>query len=52
MEKIALIDDYHVVCDICNENLGDYRMNFAQEHLKKHPHHNKYNVKIKDRLNY
>jgi hypothetical protein len=29
----------------------NHRINFAQEHLK-NPHHNGYDAKIKDRLNY
>jgi hypothetical protein len=40
------LDDHYVICDVCKENLGDYRPFFAQEHLKKYPTHKKYNVLV------
>jgi hypothetical protein len=48
----GLIHDYHVTCRVCNENLGDYRINFAHEHLEKYPDHNKYDVRVKGKSNY
>jgi hypothetical protein len=30
---------HYVLCNKCGENLGDYRMYYAQEHLEKYPDH-------------
>jgi hypothetical protein len=35
---------FRVVCAVCDEELGDHRPYFAQEHLKRHPNHMKYYV--------
>jgi hypothetical protein len=40
------LDDYYVICDVCHEKM-EYKVNFAQEHLVRHPNHMKYGVKVK-----
>jgi hypothetical protein len=30
---------YHMLCDVCGEDLGPQKMYWAEEHLKKYPTH-------------
>ena len=41
-----LINKKAVFCQVCGECLGEYRENYAQEHLQKHPSHNDFFVKM------
>lgn len=39
-----LINKKAVFCQVCGECLGEYRENYAQEHIQKHPSHNDFLV--------
>jgi len=34
--------EYHIICNICNEDLGVERLYWGKEHLKKYPNHRSY----------
>jgi hypothetical protein len=36
---------YHTICNVCGEDLGEERMYWAEEHLKKYPTHLSYKDK-------
>jgi hypothetical protein len=38
---------HYVECDVCKENLGDYRMYYAKEHLVQHPDHLSHSIRVK-----
>ena len=38
-------DEMDVFCDTCCECIGEYKMYFAQDHLREHPTHSSYTVK-------
>ena len=44
-ERVIPRPDYHTICDICGEDLGEERMYWAEEHLKKYPTHLRYRDK-------
>jgi len=37
---------HYVVCKKCGENLGDYRMYYAQDHLKQYPDHGSFGFSV------
>jgi hypothetical protein len=36
---------YHIICKVCGEDIGEDRMYWAEEHLKKYPSHLDYTDK-------
>lgn len=36
---LLIMEKYYVICGSCNENLGEHRPFFAENHLKKYPDH-------------
>ena len=44
---VHMREKFYVVCEVCKENLGDYRPFFAQKHLTKYSDHKEYSVKVK-----
>ena len=36
------LEKIHVICNVCGEDLGEDRMYYAEEHLKKFPNHRSY----------
>jgi hypothetical protein len=39
--------NYHIICDVCDEDLGIQRRNWGTEHLRKSPTHRSYSeVKV------
>ena len=38
---------HYCKCDMCGENLGDYKPYFAEEHLQKYPKHFSFSILCK-----
>jgi hypothetical protein len=38
---------HFVECDVCKEHLGDYKPYYAKKHLKMHPDHRSYSIRVK-----
>jgi hypothetical protein len=44
------MERYYVICGTCNENLGEHRPFFAEEHLGKYPDHDGFVIVNEKRL--